>query len=63
MMATLDGESERITLDGLRAAAPALARADGSVVIATAPTFEARALAEQVSKVFTEARVPTTTDD
>ncbi|HUP54321.1 MAG TPA: hypothetical protein VM408_02350 [Methylomirabilota bacterium] len=62
MTATLDGESERITLDALTAAAPALARADGSVVIATAQSFEARSLAEQVTKMFTEARVPTTTE-
>ena len=35
MIATLDGESEAITLDELRDAAAALARADGSAVIVT----------------------------
>jgi hypothetical protein len=63
MIATLDGESEGITLDELRVAAGALARADGCVAIATANTFEARSLAEQVSKVFADARVPTTTEE
>jgi hypothetical protein len=63
MIATLDGVSEGISLDELRAAAQALARADGSVVIAAATSFEARSLAEQVSKVFADAQVPTTTED
>jgi hypothetical protein len=63
MTATLDGQSERIKLDELRAAAQALARADGSVVIAAATSYDARLLAEQVSKVFGDARVPTTTED
>ena len=63
MTATLDGASERIKLAELPAAAQALARADGSVVIAAAPSFEARSLAEQVSKVFADARVPATTED
>jgi hypothetical protein len=63
MTATLDGQSERIKLDELRAAAQALARADGSVVIASATSFDAKLLAEQVSKVFADARVPTTTED
>jgi hypothetical protein len=63
MTATLDGQSERIKLDELRAAAQALARADGSVVIAAATSYDARLLAEQVSKVFADARVPTTTED
>jgi hypothetical protein len=63
MIATLDGESEGISLDELRAAAQALARADGSVVIAAATGFEARSLAEQVSKVFADAQVPTTTEE
>jgi hypothetical protein len=63
MTATLDGQSERIKLDELRAAAEALARADGSVVIAASTSLDARLLAEQVSKVFADARVPTTTED
>ena len=63
MIATLDGESEGITLDELRAAAGALARADGSVVIAAATSFEERSLAEQVSKLFADARVPTATEE
>ena len=62
MTATLDGQSERIKLAELQAAAQALARADGSVVIAAASSVDARLLAEQVSKVFTDARVPTTTE-
>ena len=63
MTATLDGQSEKIKLDELRAAAKALARADGSVVIAAATSYDARLLAEQVTKVFADARVPTTTED
>jgi hypothetical protein len=61
MIATLDGESEPITLSELRVAAGALARADGSAVIVTTGTgFEARSLAEQAFEAFSAARVPTT---
>jgi Domain of unknown function (DUF4328) len=59
IIATLDGDSEPITLDELRAAATALARADGSATIRTsATTFEARSLAEQVFEILADAHVP-----
>ena len=64
IVATLDGESETMTLAEVRAAAAALAKADGSVLIATTgTTFEARALAEQVLQAFVDARVPATRAD
>jgi len=64
MIATLDGESEAITLDELRAAAGAFARAHGSATIATvATTFEARALAEEALELFSTAGIPTTLED
>jgi hypothetical protein len=64
MIATLDGESEVITLDELRAAAAALARADGSAVIQmAAATFEARALADRILETFTDSGVPTSLED
>lgn len=64
MIATLDGESEAITLDEIRAATAALARADGSAVIQTvATTFEARGLADQVLEAFADAGIPTTLED
>ena len=56
MIATLDGESEPITLRELRAAAEALARANGSPSIAPATaSFEARSLAEEAFEVFKDA--------
>jgi hypothetical protein len=64
MIATLDGESEGISLDELRSAAGALARADGSATIATtAITFEAKSLAQKVFEILSDARVPTTMED
>jgi hypothetical protein len=64
MTATLDGESEAISIQELRAAVDALARADGSVVIAATPTnFDARRLAQQVFEMFSAAQVPTTMED
>jgi hypothetical protein len=61
MIATLDGESETISLNELRAAAAALARADGSAAIeASSTNFQARALAQQAFEVLSAARVPTT---
>jgi hypothetical protein len=64
MIATLDGASEAITLKELRAAAGALARADGLVEIAPiAATFEARSLAEQAFKILSDAGIPTTMED
>jgi hypothetical protein len=64
MIATLDGESEAISIQELRAAADALARADGSIVIAATPTnFDARRLAQQVFEMFSAAQVPTTMED
>ena len=64
IIATLDGDSEPITLDELRAAAAALARADGSATITTsATTFEARALAQQALEILTDAHVPATLED
>jgi hypothetical protein len=64
IIATLDGESEAMTLGEVRAAAQALAKADGSAVIATAgTTLEARALAEQALQAFAEAGVPASRED
>ncbi len=64
MIATLDGESEAISIQELRAAADALARADGSAVIAATPTnFDARRLAQQVFEILSAAQVPTTMED
>jgi hypothetical protein len=64
MIATLDGESEAISIQELRAAADALARADGSAVVAATPTnFDARRLAQQVFEMLSAAQVPTTMED
>lgn len=63
MIATLEGESEGITIAELRAAATALAGATGSAVIETATTIEALSLAEQASETFANAGVPTTMKD
>jgi hypothetical protein len=64
MIATLAGESEPIMLDELPATAAALARADGSAVIAWgAGNPEARPLADWAFQVLTNARVPTTMED
>ncbi len=64
MIATLDGASEPITLRELHAAAAALARANGSAVIAPATaSFEARSLAAEALEVFKDARVPATMEE
>ena len=64
MIATMDGESEPITLDELRVAAEALARANGSAVIATVGTsFGALSLAEQAFEVLEDAQVPTSVEE
>ena len=64
MVATLDGESEAISIQELRAAADALARADGSAVVAATPAnFDARRLAQQVFEMLLAAQVPTTMED
>ena len=62
MVATLDGESEAITFADLPEAAQALARADGSAVIAIGvPGAGAASLAEAAFRTFAEAGVLTTT--
>jgi len=64
MIATMDGESEPITLDELRVAAEALAKVNGSAVIETVGTsFGALSLAEQAFDVLTRAQVSTTVED
>jgi hypothetical protein len=64
MIATMDGESEPITLDELRVAAEALARVNGSAVIETIGTsFGALSLAEQAFDVLTSAQVVTTVEE
>jgi hypothetical protein len=63
MIATLEGESEAITIAELRAAATALAGVTGSAVIESATTFEALSLAEQAFDTFTNAGVRTTMKD
>lgn len=60
MIATLEGESEPITLDELPATAAALARADGSAVIATPSSLiNAGSPAERAMGVLVQAGVPT----
>ncbi|HEV2951903.1 MAG TPA: DUF4328 domain-containing protein [Actinomycetota bacterium] len=64
MIATLEGESEPIKIEELRAAADALAGADGSAVIETvSASFGALSLAEQAFAIFSNARVPTSIED
>jgi hypothetical protein len=64
MIATLDGESEAVTLAELPETAKALANADGSAVIATGTTGSgAASLADQAFRIFAVAGVPTTTGD
>ena len=61
MIATLQGESEPISLDDLPATAAVLARADGTAVIAWGDAgIEARPLADWAFQVLTNAHVPTT---
>lgn len=61
MIATLGGESEPITLDELRAAATALADADGSASITTGSTsVEARSRAQAALDIMSDARVQAT---
>lgn len=64
MIATMEGESEAITLDELRVAAEALARANGSAVITTVGTsFGALSLAEQAFEVLEDAQVVTSVEE
>ena len=64
MIGTVEAESEAITLDGLRQAAPALAQAGGSARIATVTdTFEARKLAHEAFQILSDARVQTTIEE
>ena len=64
MTATLDGESEAITLAELPEAAQALARANGSAVIATSSTGTgAASLAEEAYRILADAGVPTAMGD
>ena len=64
MIATLDGESEAVTLAELPETARALANADGSAVIAIGTTGSgAASLADQAFRIFADAGVPTTTGD
>ena len=64
MIGTVEAESEAITLDGLRQAAPALAQAGGSAMIATVTdTFETRKLAQEAFQILSDARVQTTIED
>lgn len=63
MIATLDDESEPITVEELRAAATALARADGSATITTATSLEARARAREVLEILSDAGVQATLED
>jgi hypothetical protein len=64
MIATLDGESEAVTLAELPETARALANADGAAVIASGTTGSGVAsLADQAFRIFAEAGVPTTIGD
>jgi hypothetical protein len=63
MTATLDDESEPMTLKELRAAAAALARVEGSATITAAPSVEARARAQEVLEIMSTAGVPATLED
>ena len=61
MVATLDGESEAITIDELRDAAVALARVDGSAVIDVGGgTIDASTMASRALRILADAGVPTT---
>jgi hypothetical protein len=62
MVATLDGESEPITVTDLREAAKALVRVDGSAVVRVGDgSPEAISMATQALQTFADAGVPATT--
>jgi uncharacterized protein DUF4328 len=64
MIATLDGESEAITLAQLPETASALARSNGSAAIATdGAGTGAATLAQEAFRIFAAAGVRTTTED
>ena len=59
MVATLDGESEPITIKGLRDAAKVLARVHGSAVVGIGDgTPKATEMAGQALRIFADAGVP-----
>ena len=61
MVATLDGESEALTIDALRDAAVALARVDGSAVVAVRDgTIDANTMASRALRILADAGVPAT---
>jgi hypothetical protein len=63
MIATLDDDSEPMTLKGLRAAASALAHVDGSATVTTATSIDARARAQEVLEILSGAGVEATLED
>ena len=59
MVATLDGESEPITIKELRDAAKVLARVQGSAVVSIGDgTPKATEMAGQALRIFADAGVP-----
>jgi hypothetical protein len=62
MIATLDGESEPITIKELREAAKVLARVEGSAVVGVGDgSPEATSMAAQALQILADAGVPATT--
>jgi hypothetical protein len=63
MIATLDGESEPITIKDLREAAKVLARVEGSAAVSVGDgTPESTSMAAQALQIFADAGVPATTE-
>jgi len=63
MIATLDGESERISIKELREATKVLARVEGAAVVRVGDgTPEATSIAAQALQIFADAGVPATTE-
>jgi len=63
MIATLDGESEPISIKDLRDAAKVLARVEGTAVVRVGGgTPEATSMAGQALRIFADAGVPATTE-
>jgi hypothetical protein len=63
MIATLDGESEPITIKDLREAAKVLARVEGSAAVSVGDgTPESTSMAAQALQIFADAGVSATTE-
>lgn len=62
MIATLDGESEPITIKELREAAKVLARVEGSAAVSVGDGPTATSMAGQALRILADAGVPATTE-